>query len=978
MKRSLLFLSLSLAIAGILSAAESPLTPAQALASFKLEPGLRAGLAAAEPLVASPCALAFDERGRLFVAENRGYPTGGREGEAAGIIALLEDADGDGRFEKRTVFADGLTFPNGVLPWKGGLFVTCAPDLLYLKDTDGDGRADERRVVLTGFSTNGSTQLRVSHPTLGPDGWIYLTSGLTGGKIRVPEHPERAAFETGSDVKFHPETLEVQSADGRGQFGQSFDDFGRRFVCMNRVQVQHVVLSSRDLKRNPNLAFAETMQNCPDLVPNLFMQAGGGAARIFPISVNVTTADSHAGTFTAACAVHVYRGDALPMPYRGCAFSCDPTGNLVHYDRLEPQGATFAALRVRDGVEFLASPDAWFRPVFLATGPDGALYLCDMYRKTIEHPDYLPVELRKHTDFESGKEMGRIWRVAAAEIRPVAKQIAFASMTPRQLVQELGSPNGWRRDTAFRLLVERNERDDLAPLRSLATSKASPAAVAASLHLLDSHPALSEAILLRALRHSDAGVREVAARLAARQLATSNILSRVRALADDPAPRVRFQCALTLGGSASPRTTDALARIATRDGADRWTRAAVLSSVAGREELFLEDLFAQRTAERESFNTLLGETARLFGASREKEALPDAINTLARLSGTNDFAVQAELFNGFGRSLRGRLDTKPGQSALTTLLAKADVETAVVEGSLWLFKQAKQVALDAAQPAGTRAAAVALLGQTDFAHAGNALLALLDTKESAPLHPAAIRALGELNDPAVPRELLAVARWKTYTPASRETVLTTVLAQPRLAAGVLDALESGAFPPASIDAARREPLLKHRDPALRARAEALFKNLGGDRMKAFEESKPALTLKPVPANGREVFKRACANCHRLEREGVAVGPDLFGIRNQPKETILLHIVVPEYELAPNFVNYTVETRDGRTLSGLLAGETPGSVTLRQSLGVEEKILRRDLVNLTASALSLMPQELEKTMTRQELADLLAWLKGEAE
>src|SRR4051794_2394444 len=161
-----------------------PLTPEQALASFKLEPGLQIELVAAEPLVANPVAIAFDERGRLFVVENRGYPTGPGPGKPpAGIIALLEDTDGDGHFDKRTVFADGLTFPNGIMPWKGGLFVTCAPDVLYLKDTDGDGRADVERVVFTGFSTSGSTQLRVSHPTLGMDGWVYLTSGLTGGKI---------------------------------------------------------------------------------------------------------------------------------------------------------------------------------------------------------------------------------------------------------------------------------------------------------------------------------------------------------------------------------------------------------------------------------------------------------------------------------------------------------------------------------------------------------------------------------------------------------------------------------------------------------------------------------------------------------------------------------------------------------------------------------------------------------------------------
>src|SRR5439155_401406 len=175
--------------------------------------------------------------------------------------------------------------------------------------------------------------------------------------------------------------------------------------------------ASKVLRRNPHLAFSETVQNCPaELVPEP-LKGHGAAARLFPISRNITTADSHAGTFTAACAVTVFRGTGLPESHRGGVFSCDPTGNLVHFDRLEPRGATFTARRAREGGEVLASRDNWFRPVFLAHGPDGALYICDMYRKTIEHPDYLPVEVRKHIDFESGKGMGRIWKVTRASGR---------------------------------------------------------------------------------------------------------------------------------------------------------------------------------------------------------------------------------------------------------------------------------------------------------------------------------------------------------------------------------------------------------------------------------------------------------------------------------------------------------------------------------------------------------------------------------
>src|SRR2546421_8137869 len=390
MKKSI-YLVVNLLIQSRLQAGAPALTSEQALASFHLEPGLRIELIAAEPLVVNPVAMAFDERGRLFVAENRGYPTGPGPGKPpTGVIAMLEDTDGDGHFDKRTVFADGLTFPNGIMPWKGGVFVTCAPDLLYLKDTDSDGRADVRRVVFTGFSTSGSTQLRVSHPTLGMDNWVYLTSGLTGGKITSPDYPNHPPIDSKTDFRFRPETDQFEAADGRAQFGLTFDDFGNRFICMNRVQVQHVVLPSRYLRRNPHLAFSGSVQNSPEeMTPDLLKTQGAGA-RVYPLSHNITTADSHAGTFTAACGVMIYRGKTLPQEDWGNAFSCEATGHLVHRDRLIPAGATFMARRTEEKVEFLASTDDWFRPVFLTTGPDGAIYLCDMYRKTIEHPDYLP------------------------------------------------------------------------------------------------------------------------------------------------------------------------------------------------------------------------------------------------------------------------------------------------------------------------------------------------------------------------------------------------------------------------------------------------------------------------------------------------------------------------------------------------------------------------------------------------------------
>ena len=414
-------------------------------------------------------AIAFDDRGRMYVAENRGYPDP-LEGEPPaapqGVIALLTDTDGDGRYDARTDFATGLTYPNGVMAWDGGVFVTMAPDLLYLKDTTGDGIADERRVVLTGFNTNRTAQIRFSHPTLGPDGWMYLTAGLNGGRVTSPAHPERPAVEfTSSDSRFNPRTGEFELVGGQGQYGLTFDDQGHRFICANRNPVWHVVLEPRQLKRNPNLAFSDTVQEVSTV---------GAQARVWPLSRDLTTASfhptlmntPHVGTFTSASGVHIHRGDALPEGHRGSVFVAESAQNLVQRQVLESNGVTFRSRPAREGVEFLASRDTWFRPVFATNGPDGALYIVDMYRKDIDHPAYVPEASRRLFDFTAGSARGRIYRMAAKDRPPARTAVNLAGASVETLVSNLEHPNAWWRETAQRRLIERGDQTAAPPARA--------------------------------------------------------------------------------------------------------------------------------------------------------------------------------------------------------------------------------------------------------------------------------------------------------------------------------------------------------------------------------------------------------------------------------------------------------------------------------------------------------------------------------
>jgi putative membrane-bound dehydrogenase-like protein len=972
---------------------DGPLPAENAPASFRLEPGLRIELVAAEPLVISPVALAFDERGRLFVAENRGYPTGPAPGEPpAGRIAMLEDTDDDGRMDRRTEFAEGLTYPNGLMPWGDGLIVTCAPDVFFLRDTDGDGKADERKVLFTGFATTGSTQLRVSHPTLSPDNWVYLTSGLTGGSVTAPAAPERPPVGLKRvDFRFRPDGDAWEAADGGAQFGLTFDDFGRRFICYNRVQVQHVVIASKTLRRNTHLAFSDTIQNCPiEPVPEPLPGHGAGA-RLFPLSRNVTTADSHAGTFTAACAVTVFRGSNLPERYRGCVFSCDPTGNLIHVDKLEPQGATFGARPVRERAEFLASTDNWFRPVFLAHGPDGALYFCDMYRKTIEHPDYLPVEIRKRTDFDSGKTMGRLWRVvrdhvSADELRRL-RNVNLGAESTAQVCDRLRDRNGWRQDTAQRILLKRRDHAAVEPLRKIAADpSADPSAVVRALHLLDAFGGLSDDLLRAVLKHSIAPVRENALALVETRLAHDRgWLSYVIPLADDEDARVRFQAAIALGAlpassfaqaenqTAHDSIASALARIAARDGGDRWTRAAVFSSLAGRDVAFLtalRDLPKQRGGPP---SDLLTELGRLLGASQPQKAWPGLVRIIAASPRGFPPEERAALVTGLAEAARSRVASRDSNEVLMALTgSEADLAGALRD----LVAAMQAIARDPAQPLARRIEAAGLLAFADFEQTGATLLQLVDPQQSGALQSAAVRALGAQRDARVVQALLAPERFLMYPPALREEVLSTLTSQAYHLPSLLTALEDGRVPRSAIDALRRRQLTQSRDAEIRRRAEKLFGTVQGDRAKVYEEYQDVINLKPDPAAGRAVFRRECSSCHRLDQEGFPLGPDLFGIRNQPKPTILLHVLIPDQEITQGFVAYTVATKDGRVRAGLVSSETPTSLTLRQPLGKEDTILRSEIDELSASQQSLMPQGLEKNITRQEFADLLAYLKGE--
>jgi len=595
-----------------LNAGAGPLSPADEKATFRLaDPELTIELVASEPDIHSPVAAAWDEDGRLYVAEMLDYPLG----PGSGKVRMLEDRDGDGRYERVTAFAEGLNFPNGVMPWNGGVLVTAAPDILFLKDGDGDGVADTRRVVLTGFA-EGNTQLRVNGLTWGADNWIYGANGRSDGVVRRPGEPDDKAVPLRfHDFRFRPDGGPVEPVSGFSQFGLPRDDWGRRFPSWNTMPIRHVVLEEKTLARNPFLAESATVATILD-------PADGG--RVFPISPPPTTYNRESTAYyNASCGPIIYRGDLLGPGYEGDAFFCESLTNLVQRRVLEHRGPTFLARRGENEAdrEFLASTDPCFRAVNLATGPDGALYVVDFYREVVEHPAFVPAELRESIEFRRWNNRGRIWRIAKKGTTP-APPPRLGKATTAELIALLEHPNGWRRDTAQRLLVARHDLTAAPVLETMARASESPLGRLHAAWTLDGLGALADPIVEALLEDPDADVRACAAKLA---VGRPGLLETLATLADDPEDRVRFQAAVALGDSDAPEAVAALATIAARDAEDEWSRLAVLSGLRETASPFLADLLEANpgwlAAPTPGQAHLLGSTAAILGARANPEEL---------------------------------------------------------------------------------------------------------------------------------------------------------------------------------------------------------------------------------------------------------------------------------------------------------------------------------------------------------------------
>jgi putative membrane-bound dehydrogenase-like protein len=975
-----------------------PYSPDQALKTFRLAEGFRIELAASEPEVQDPVAIAFDPDGRLFVVEMPDYPA---EREARGRIRLLEDSDGDGRFERSTVFAENLHFPASVMPWKNGILVAAAPDVFHLTDSDGDNRADGRRVILTGFNPY-NPQLRMNGMLYAIDNWIYAAYpkvgpsarnpeqfGRPGEPIHFPDHPEVPAVDVskmGTDVRFRPDLLKLEAASGNSQFGNAFDARGNRFALWNNNHIRHPVVAQEYLARNPYQGVSSAMQ---------FPSDHEDQSVIYPITVNpVFIHDSQVGMFTSACGNSVYTGGIFPERYNGAYFVCEPVHNLVHSDLLGQKGATFVARRAIEGAEFLASTDAWFKPVFTTTGPDGALYVVDYARKYVEHPDYVPEEMEGKLNLRDGEGRGRIYRVVHRSSK-LFPQPRLRQASSADLVRELAHPNLWWRTTAQRLLVERQDRSVLPALVELARKAVTPEGRIHALWTIDGLGRLEPELVLEALGDSSGIVREHAVRLAD-HIDSEPIRKKLVGLDEDPDLRVVFQLACTLGRLPAEQSFEPLRRIAARTIEDSWFQVAVLTSAAEnsirwfqavtREKGFME----QQSAKKEEF---LGRIAAIAGARQKDAEIVEIVRFVERSPVESGLWWRTASLNGLAEGMKRGAEKQPSLSAATEqslFRLLADPLPGVGAAALDLLsatrvsdspqvravvRKASAVARNSETELDSRLNAVRVLGMDPTRASIPVLESLLALKEPVKLQAAAVAALWRTGDASVPGMLLA--QWKIYPVPVREAVLAGFFANRQLLTQLLDAVGDRRVEPSTLGRARINQLTRSRDETVKKRARTLLaKVLPPDRKSVLDRYRPSLTMKGDLFKGKEVFRTHCASCHKIGDLGVEVGPDLVNLATRRSKGFLVaDIFDPNANIAAGFEEYLVETTDGQSLTGIIASDSATTVTLRRKEGAEDTVLRANIANLRASAVSAMPEGLEESISIPDMADLLEFLKS---
>ncbi|MEO2016152.1 MAG: neutral/alkaline non-lysosomal ceramidase N-terminal domain-containing protein [Fuerstiella sp.] len=959
----------------------TPKSPEDSLRCMGTHDNLEVRLAAAEPQVTDPVAIDFGPDGRLWVAEMSDY---GRdmyeEFEQTSRIRWLRDADGDGYFEEAKTFVDGLRFPTDVKVWRDGILICDAPDILFARDKDGDGIADVTQKLFSGFEIR-NAQARVNSLRWGLDNWIYGACGLFGGTITSHQTGEVVNC-SNRDFRMNADTGVIEPVSGRTQQGRCRNDWGDWFGCSNGNLLRAIPADDRYAQRNP---FA-TLSSPPGLM------ADSAAHSLYPPDGLVTFELSGApGRATAACGLGIYRASLLGAEFADDAFTCEPVHQSVHRINLLRSGHGFAGKRGdgEESTEFLSSTDRWFRPVQARTGPDGALWVVDMYRYVIEHSRWIPQSTLAELDVFAGKRRGRIYRVVPkpgnSDIQSSAKQTLIPNLvdlSDGELAGRLGSANGTIRDLAHQVLIWRSAKSVGPEIRRITSNAKHPAGQIQALATLDGLRQLTPADIVVALETDDPEVVRFAVQLSERFLDdTPKLRARILAMAKSRSARVRRQVALSIGagGSSGQAVATTLSALISTAEPDVYVRSAALNSISD-----------------DNINSVLSAYLDLPVAAQTSGIRRDLILLAVRIGNSN--AVERAL-NACLPIASSELPSRPAATLVAAVLDRLDARpdnrklqiTASTSQRLSeLHRKAMDTIAHASHPEDAQIAAIGLLGRrygpvtTQIlgsrtidaalrpAQRATAIEALISARSSGAVQRAAITALSDIG--AEDTSAMLLYAYAAVGAESRLAIADELMSRSDSLLELLSALESGRIRADILDAARRSKLLSSTNANVRTVAERVFNTSGtSSRAAVLSSFDHVVGMTGDVPRGRDVFRKRCSTCHKLEDHGHVVGPDLLALTNRDPRWLLTTILDPDKDVDARYVAWTAVTVDGRTASGMIVRETADSIFLREAGGKEHVIPRTKVEEFRSSERSVMPEGLERDMSAQDFSDVIAYL-----